>query len=154
MIGRRGYILVETVTAMAVLSITAAAVQQALYTAIQARGLARDYTVARILLDQLAAEVDLAPRLADGATESGVFEPPFDRFEYAWYVEQAPLEPPDLPPGPDPAQRAALEAAMKQPMGRVRFEIRWTRAGEPISVSAATLIAPGRLWTDPGGVGE
>lgn len=153
MSGARGYILVETLTAMAVLSITAATVQQAVYTAVQARGLARDYTTAQFLMDRMVAEAELEPRLAAGDTHSGTFDAPDDRFAYTWTVEQAEVPMPPLPPGLSAQQRAGLTSSFLRYMGRIRVEIRWHRGGQPFSVTGATLIAPERLWVAPGAPG-
>lgn len=145
----RGYILVETIVAMAVLSVSAAAVQQAVYTAVQARGLSQDYTTAQWLLEDLAASASLEPRLADGDVLTGTFPAPYDRFEFTRTVEKVKIPLPPLPAGLTPEQVAALEASYQDYLGRVRIEIRWFRGGQPFSIVGETLIAPGRLWLDP-----
>ena len=145
----RGYILVETLTAMAVLSITAAAVQQGVYTAVQARGLAQDYTTAQLLMERIVSTADLEPRLAAGDVHEGTFPPPEDRFAYTWGVEAVDVPMPSLPMEIPPEQRAGLESGFLGYMGRLRVEIRWTRGGQPVSVAGETLIAPERLWFDP-----
>lgn len=145
----RGYILVETITAMAVLSVSAVAVQQAVLTAVQARGLSQDYTTAQFLMEELAATAELEPRLASGDTRSGTFNAPHERFAYTLTVEKVAVPMPALPQGLTPEQRAVLAQAHLGYMGRLTVEIQWYRGGQPFSASGATLIAPGRLWLPP-----
>jgi len=145
----RGYILVETLTAMAVLSVTAAVVQQGVYTAVQARGLSQDYTTAQLLMEQLVATADLEPWLATGESHHGEFDEPNARFSYAWSVEKVAVPMPALPPELSAEQRAGFEATLRQHMGRLRVEIRWSRGGQDFDVTGETLVAPGRLWRDP-----
>lgn len=142
----RGYILVETLTAMAVLSITAVTVQQAEYTAVQARGLSQDYTTAQFLMEGIVGMVDLEPRVAVGDIHSGVFPVPNDRFEYTWSVEKADVPLPPAAPTVTPAERAALAGNYLDYMGRLRVEIRWSRGGQPFAVAGETLLSPERVW--------
>lgn len=142
----RGYILVEAVTAMAVLSITALTVQRAVHTAVLARGLSQDYTIAQFLLERLAADRALEPRIAAGDVQSGTFPPPDDRFDYTWSLEAIEISPPELPPGVAPEQREALAKGLLARMGKLRMEVSWTRGGEPFSAVAETLISPERTW--------
>jgi hypothetical protein len=146
--GLRGYILVEAVTAMAVLSITAVTAQRAVHTAVLARGLAQDYTTAQFLLERLAADRALEPRIAAGESHSGTFPPPDERFAYAWSLELVEIPLVDLPTlGPE--QRDALKRNLLTRMGKLRMEVRWTRGGEPFSASAETLVSPERTWVGP-----
>lgn len=145
----RGYILVETITAMAVLSVTAVTVQQGVYVAVQARGLSQDYTTAQFLMEQIVAAADLEPWLAPGDVHAGTFTAPNDRFSYTWIVDKVAVPLPPIPPEIAGERRAAFEAALEQFMGRLRVEIRWSRGGQPFTVEGKTLVAPGRLWRDP-----
>ena len=145
----RGYILVEAVTAMAVLSITAVAVQRAVHTAVLARGLAQDYTTAQFLLERLAADQSLQPRIAAGETHEGVLPPPHERFSYRWSLEKVDIPMPEPPPGLAPAQRAALTSGLLSCMGKLHIEVTWNRGGEPFSADGETLLSPDRIWVDP-----
>ncbi len=145
----RGYILVEAVTAMAVLSITAVAVQRSVHTAVLARGLAQDYTTAQFLLDRLAADQSLQPRIAAGEIHEGIFPPPHDRFSYRWSLENVDIPMPEPPLGLAPEQRAALISGLLSYMGKLRIEVTWTRGGEPFSADGETLLSPDRVWVDP-----
>ena len=145
----RGYILVEAVTAMAVLSIAAIIVQQSVHTAVLARGLARDYTIAQYLLERISADRALEPCIAAGEAHMGTFPSPDDRFSYRWVVEEVDLALPNLPRGLPPEQAAELASKLVDPMGRLHIEITWTRGGEPFSIFAETLLSPEQTWTVP-----
>lgn len=144
-----GYILLEALTALAVLSVSALAIHRATDTAILARAIARDYGEARLLLEGIEAECALQPRLSTGAWNEGAFLPPQDRFTWRWRVDPVELPPPDWPVTLDPAQRATLERGLQRHLGRLRIEIRWTRRGEPYQVDAETLLSAGRIWPPP-----
>ena len=145
----RGYILVEALTAMAVLSITALTVQRAVHTAVLARGLAQDYTTAQFLLERIAADQSLQPRIAVGEEHTGTFPPPHDRFSYRWSLEKVETTMPELPPGLAPAQRTALSSGLLTHMGKLHVEVSWNRGGEPFSADGETLLSPDRIWIDP-----
>lgn len=145
----RGYILVEAVTAMAVLSITAVAVQRAVHTAALARGLAQDYTTAQFLLDRLAADQSLQPRIAAGESHEGIFPPPHERFSYRWSLDKLYIPMPEPPPGLAPEQRAALTSGLLDYMGKLHIEVSWSRGGEQFSADGDTLLSPDRVWVDP-----
>lgn len=145
----RGYILVEAVTAMAVLSITAVTVQRAVHTAVLARGLSQDYTTGQFLLERIAADCALEPRIAAGEEHAGAFPPPHERFNYTWTLEKVDLPLPEVPAGLAQEQREALDSELLAYMGKLRIEIGWKRGGEPFSVVAETLLSPERTWLDP-----
>lgn len=145
----RGYILVEAVTAMAVLSITAVAVQRAVHTAALARGLAQDYTTAQFLLDRLVADQSLQPRIAAGESHEGVFPPPHERFSYRWSLEKLDITMPEPPLALAPEQRAALTSGLLNFMGKLHIEVTWNRGGEQFSADGETLLSPDRVWVDP-----
>lgn len=150
MSGSRGYILVEAVTAMAVLSIAAVTVQQAVHTAVLARGLSQDFTVAQCLLERIASDCAMQPRIAVGEEHAGTFESPQERFSYRWLMNQIQLPTPELPSDLNTEQRAALTSNLVGHMGKLHIEIHWSRGGEPFSVSAETLVGPDRIWVAPG----
>ncbi len=146
---RYGYILVETITAMAILSITAVTVQRAIQVSIHARGLAQDYTTAQFLLENTVAEQTLQPRIAIGAGASGVFPPPHERFHYAWKMTRVDIPLPAMPPGLPPEQIAAAEQAFLNYMGKLRVEISWSRGGQPVTIVGETLLSPDQAWRNP-----
>ncbi len=148
---RRGYILVETITAMAILSVTAVTVQRALYVATEARGLARDYSTAQLLLDNLVTEKTLQPRLVAGDGASGTFPPPYERFQFRWHLEEVPLSLPELPDHFQAEQITAAQRNFLGHMGRLEVSISWSRAGEPNQIVAETLLSPDQVWREVDG---
>lgn len=64
---RYGYIMVETVVAMGLLSTGMVVIHGAIRQTIIARGQAQDFTVARFLLEEIAAEKELQPELVEGS---------------------------------------------------------------------------------------
>lgn len=146
---RRGYILVETITAMAILSITAITAQRAIQVAIQARGLAQDYATAQLLLENLVADQSLQPRISLGAHEAGTFPAPYERFQYVWHLDPASIPFPEIPPGLPPGQVAAAEQSFIRYMGRLQVSITWSRAGQAMEIEGDTLLHPGQVWIPP-----
>ena len=97
-----GYIFVETVVAMGVLSLSILVIQGALRQAILTRAQAQDYTTARFLLEQVAGEQALLFQQPEGSG-SGQFPPPYDAYAYEWKIERVDIPLPEraanLPPG-------------------------------------------------------
>jgi type II secretory pathway pseudopilin PulG len=145
---RGGYILVEAVVAMAVLSITAVSVQRAVQTAIVARGLAQDYTTAQFLLEGIAADRALEPRIVSGEVHSDTFPPPHERFSYSWGLEKVEIPLPQVS-SKSTVVSAPLPSGIPTCLGKLHIEIAWTRGGEPFSVVAETLVSPERIWIAP-----
>ena len=79
----RGYIFVESLVAMAILSVSAVAIQEAIRQAIIARGEAMDYTTARFLIEKVMADRMLVFEQPEGGG-AGAFDAPFERFSYSW----------------------------------------------------------------------
>lgn len=147
-----GYIMIETVVAVAVLSLGAVAVNGAIRQAIQTRGQAQDFTRARFLLDSITNELLLQPLLTEGS-DSGRFDDPDSRFAWAWTVQRVnppvptkPFKP--LPPDakPSPPVQYPRESSY---LAHVHVTVRWERAGMPFSESYETLLAADRLWQPP-----
>ena len=89
---RAGYILVETVVAMGVLSISMLIIHQDIRQAIMTRGQAQDFTTARFLLEKVFAE-HMEQSLLREESDSGRFPPPHQRFAYEWTISK--VEMPD-----------------------------------------------------------
>jgi len=138
-----GYIMVETLVAMAVLSIGLVGVHKALREGIKTRGIARDATHARFLLDQKVAELELRPFLFEG-TESGSWKGEFSRFEWRYRIEKVELPLPPLPEYIDSQLVIDLEMPVSY-LGRISATISWVRSGQRFTRTAETLIAPERL---------
>lgn len=145
---RGGYILFETVVAMAVLSLSMVAIHSAIRQAVLTRGQAQDYTTARFLLEKVTAEKELQPELAEGK-EEGDFEGELSRFSYKWEISKVEVPMPPIPPDIPEEQRKSLEKMFKGYMGKLSVRISWTRAGQPFEVLGETLFKPEKLWLPP-----
>ncbi|MBI2425217.1 MAG: type II secretion system protein [Candidatus Hydrogenedentes bacterium] len=141
----RGYILVETVVAMAILAVSSVALQRSVQTAIQARGLAQDYITVRFLFNQLLSEIEMQPVLKEQRRQ-GKFKGINERFSYVWIVKRVPVPVPEIPSTVKPEVRQQIETQFKKYMGRVQITISWSRAGLKQEVISETLISPERMW--------
>ena len=147
---KRGYLLVETVTAMALLSITIVSLHGAMRQAALTRAHAEDFTHARFLAEELMGRLDLRRELEPGA-QSGEFGGRFSRFVWVYEISHVHLEPPEMEPGAGWAPTLDPELAgedFQLPvayLGKVRVEIHWTRLGQEFSYVVETLVNPDRL---------
>jgi len=146
---RPGYILVETVVAMGVLSISMLIIHQDIRQAIITRGQAQDFTTARFLLEKVFAEHMAQPLLRENS-RSGHFPPPHERFGYEWTISKVsvpmPQLPQDLPGEHDEARLEKLREMYKGYMGKLRIHIVWTRSGTQREAIVETLFPPEKLW--------
>lgn len=138
-----GYILVEAVVALVLLSVGAYAVHGTIRQAVLTRGQAEDYTQARFLLEQVIAGVQIQPRIKE-ETKEGVFPEPHGRFRWETSIERIDL--------PIPARASASD--FEYPRGldylaRIRATVYWERSGQPFSESYETLVSPGKLYQPP-----
>lgn len=142
----QGWMLLETIVALTVLSVGVWAVNRALQDALLTRAMAQDYTQARFFLEQVLSELELQPVLIEGASKSGGFGDDHPRFSYTWSVSKV-----DVPAPPIPAELLAVmqsEPELPAPyLGKLRVTVSWTRADRSFSRSIETLIAPDRLYT-------
>ena len=129
---RRGYMLVETVTAMAILSVGVMAIHGAMRQAAITRAQAEDYTTARFLAEQRIGELELQPMLEVGR-RSGAYDGKHSRFR--WSHEVA-LENVDID---------VIDEHTPPPIGRISVRIQWTRMGRPFETVVETLISPERI---------
>lgn len=144
---RAGWVLVETLVALIVLSIGVIAVNRAMQEGLVTRAMARDYTQARFLLEQVMGELELQPILAEGARKAGDFGEAHPRFSYAWAVSRVDIPQPALPP----RARTALVQPVELPvsyLGKITATVLWTRAGRSFQRTAETLVAPERLFIE------
>ena len=139
-----GWVLLETLVAMVLLSVGVLAINRALREAVQTRAIARDYTTARFLLDEKMGELDMQPVLREGDTGAGSFGPENGRFSFTWSIAKV-----EMPAPPVPADvRPLLLEPPKLPepyLGRIAVAIKWTRAGREYDASGETLISSKRL---------
>ncbi|MBI4560128.1 MAG: hypothetical protein HY706_21245 [Candidatus Hydrogenedentes bacterium] len=137
----RGYILVEAMVAMVVLSLGILALRSAQQQTTLARGQARDYTQARFLLERLIAELEILPILREGAS-SGVFEGDFSRFRWSRTVSRVSL------PGMEPPVQLLPGMMVQAPdafVGKITATVFWTRSGQEFQETVETLVAPAKL---------
>ncbi len=144
---KRGYLLVETVTAMALLSITIVALHGAMRQAALTRAHAEDFTYARFLAEELMGRLDLRRELEPG-TQSGEFGERFPRFVWVYEISHVHIEPPEMEPGAEWLDPEVAVEDFQLPvayLGKLRVEIHWTRLGQEFSYVVETLVDPDRL---------
>lgn len=142
---RAGYIFVETVVAMGVLSISTLVIQDALRQAITTRRQAQDFTTARFLMEKIAGERALLFQQPEGSG-SGQFPPPHQTYSYEWSLKRVDVPLPPLPPEFTPEQRQAFEDAFVDYLGKLTIRIKWKRGGVEFEEVGETLLNPGLLW--------
>lgn len=143
----RGYILVEAIMSMALLSMGLIAIHGAIRQTIIVRGQARDYTQARFLLEQTLAYLELQPQHTEGA-QSGQFEGDFSRFSWAWKISKIDIPLPPFPPDTpwEVIENFKLNADY---VAKVVVTVSWTRTGRRYEESFETLWPPEKLWLPP-----
>ncbi len=139
-----GFILLETLVAMVVLSIGVVAVNRALHEALIARAQARDYTHARFMLEQLMSELEMQPLLVEG-TASGNFGKAHPRFGWDRRVDKVTLPPPQLPGTVTQQMRQKFVPPVTY-LAQVTVTVRWTRAGRQFAETAQTIVSDSRLY--------
>lgn len=147
-----GYILVEAVVALVLLSVGAMTVHRTIQEAIRTRGQAQDYTHARFLLTQIVAGLEIEPELLVHSSQ-GRFSGEHNRFSWAYRVQRADFPKPKRPLRPPPKgtkQNQKIEYAEGQDyLAHVRVSVSWTRSGLAFSESYETLLGPDQLWQLP-----
>jgi hypothetical protein len=139
-----GYLLMETVVAMALLSIGIVAIHGALQQAIIVRGQAQDVAMARHMLEQVISKIEMQPRLVEG-DGSGVGEGALDRFRWTWKVSKITLPDPPVPPNV-PAEQLELYKLKARYLPKIEATISWTRNGRDFKETAQTLWYPAKLY--------
>ncbi len=140
-----GFIFVETLVAMAILSVSVIIIQESLRQAIYARAQSQDYTTARFLLERIAGEQALKFQQAEGRG-SGRFPAPYERFSYKWELRKVDVPRPPLPPYLNPQERERFEEHFVDYMGMLKVYIHWQRGGADFDSRGETLLRPGLLW--------
>lgn len=136
--------MLETVAALAILSLGVVAIHGALRQAVLARATAQDYTRARFLLEDMVARLELEPFLMEG-THFGSFGGSYSRFHYACTVSKLILPAPVIPP--ELLARPGFEIELPVPyLGKIHATVSWTRAGRSYEETVETLFNPDRLY--------
>lgn len=141
---RQGYLLVECIVSMALLSISMVFIHAGVQQAIIARGQAQDYTTARFVLERVTADIELQPRIVESQGEGTYTEDP--RFSYTWEISRATVPRPALPADLEEVQRQALERYFTGYMPKLKVVVRWNRAGYAFEAVGETLFGPEKLW--------
>ena len=142
----RGYVLLEAIGAIAVLSVGIVGVQEGMRQAVLTRAQARDYTQARFMLEELVSQLQVRPQLATGKN-SGDYGENYPRFRWSYNVTRIDLPQTDVPVstrmGPD-GQPIPLKLPVKF-MGCIDVTVSWTLQGVKYTRSTRTLCQPERL---------
>jgi hypothetical protein len=146
---RAGYVLLEAIGALAVLSVGIFGVHQAMRQAILTRGQARDYTQARFLLEDVMGELTLRPVL-QLESRSGAGEDDLARFNWRYTVSKVDLPEGSYRPPASPDDVYIPTAFRPRPpvryLGRISVTVTWTRQGRPFDATAETLVPGERLY--------
>jgi hypothetical protein len=141
----RGYMMLEAVVSMAILSISMIGIHQALRQAVIVRAQAQDYTTARFLLEKIMGGHELQIQVVEGSGDGG-FPAPNDRFRYSWSISKVEVPRPPIPDFIPPRDRERIEEKFKGYMARIEVHIYWTRAGREFEAIGETLLPPEDLW--------
>ncbi len=144
----RGYLLLETMVAMALLSIAMLTIHAGMRQAFIALGESEDYTTARFLLQELMANIELQGEVVEGR-DSGRFPGDLGRFRYEWSVRKIAITPPNLPSDTPPEVLAVFRRQFKKYMGLVTVRVTWNRMGAKYVKEGQTLFSPETMWTPP-----
>ncbi len=142
-----GYILLEALVSLAVLSIGIFTIQGAMREAIIVRGMTRDYVEVRFLLEEMVAKLQIQPRLMEGASGGGAFPGELSRYRYTWSVTRVDIPLPPLPANATPEMRERyenFELPVKY-LGKISVEVSWERSGEPHAEIMETLFSHKKL---------
>jgi len=147
---RGGYILVEALVAMTLLSLGMISISNALGSANYTRAVARDRTDARFLLEELVGSIEIQP-LIEAETVEGQFEK-YPRFSYSYTVDILEIPAPPIPPEVQAQRNQSLQQQQPEEIelpvaaiGRIRATVFWTRLGDPYNETVETLVQPERL---------
>ena len=146
MIRRRGYILLESVVAMGVLSVGIVGINASLRQVLLTRALAEDFTRVRFYLDELVAAAEL--RYPVTSTEESGSYGEESRFRWSRKIELYPIPIPPLP------VELALEEALdlQQTVGqiaKVTVRVDWTRMGSPYSRRTVSFLPAEQVFVFP-----
>lgn len=139
---RSGYILIEALVAMGLLSVGMVAISNSLHQAYLTRAIGHDRTDARFLLEQVAGTVSLQTFI-EPTKEQGVF-PENPRFAYAYTIDFITV---DIPtPDPGIRDRQVRQAVPPVPfIPRLRVAVRWQRANARYEEVIETLLPPEKV---------
>lgn len=147
-----GYLLLEAIVAMAMLSVGIIAINASLREAVTMRAHADDFTKAGFLLQALVGPEQInyyyGERMEEGsAAESlGLPEDAYGRFGYKTAIEPVEMPLPELPADMPADMVEQLEALSKEQLFRVTVTVLWTRRGQTYERTASTLVLREKPW--------
>jgi len=141
----QGYILLEAMVAMVVLSLGAVMVHSVLRQGVLTRGQAQDYASVQFLMDGLMADIELRPAL-QAESRSGAFDEYDGRFTYRYTIRKVAVPYPKPTPSSNPKKRPRGIPPDRSFMVHVRADILWSRGGVPFRVSREMLYGPDRYF--------
>lgn len=144
---RGGYILIEAVVSLGLLSVSVVAIQGSLRQAVLVKGEAQDYTMARFILEEQIAKVEQQRQLTE-ISNSGRGKGDLSRFRWTYKITKIPLPEPNIPPHIPPEKLHLLELNAPY-MAKIEATVAWTRAGVEHEEKLETLWIPEKLWTPP-----
>jgi len=148
-----GYILIEAMMAMALLSIGMLTIHGAIRQTIIVRGQARDYTQARLLIEDILARIEIQakgpnqPQLME-SSDSGRFKGDLSRFSWKWTISKIDVPLPPMPPDTPPEIAEAFELTVSY-VTKVDVTVSWKRSGRRFKETFETLLPPETLWLPP-----
>jgi hypothetical protein len=142
-----GYILLEAVVSMALLSVSVVGINASLRQAILVKGEAQDYTQARFILEQQIAKMELQVQL-NAIENSGVCTGDLSRFSWRYKVSKIALPEPEIPADARPELLAQLKLGAPY-MAKLEATVTWSRSGVEHEETLETLWIPEKLWTPP-----
>jgi hypothetical protein len=141
-----GYVLLEAIGAMVVLSVGIVAINEATREIMLTRAQARDFTRAGFLLEELMSGLQLRPQLTEG-TFQGKYGENVPRFRWKYVVSTVQIggeeQVPQFAVGPD-GRPIAVELPVKY-MVRIVGTVSWTLKGQEYFRSTQTLCQPEKL---------
>lgn len=140
-----GYLLIETIVAMAVLSMSMLYIHTGIRQSVQVHAQAQDVTTARLLLRQVLSEQELQPKLVVDSG-SGTFPAPNERFEYSVEITKEPVPVPELSADFPEEMQGWFKEEFRDYIGKVSVTIRWSRSGILSEMVGETLLHPEQLW--------
>jgi len=141
--GSQGYILLEAVVALAVLSVGVITVNNVMREALRTRAQARDFTQARFLLEGIIEDLQVRPVLKLGH-ETGRFKGELSRFRYRWEIGKVEVPAPEIPDEVVERVGRAYKPTV-QYLGKITATVTWECAGQTFQRTAETLFPQGKL---------
>ena len=147
--GTKGYILLEAVVAMVVLSLGIYAVHGTIRQAIITRGQSQDYTRVQFLLEEVMAYATLQPLMQVGEA-SGRFVQLEKRFAWKYTIRKVDVPSPTSGSPGALGDEDPLAINDRVPyLAHVHATVTWKRAGREFSESMETLYNSNSLWIAP-----